>query len=188
MGIYIVIKINFQSLTTALIACLLGLATLNLSACGFALKGAAKPLPFTEVQLQSQANSYLSADISNRLQSRGVKLSTQPDAGVPRIALLDEARERNVLSTSATGGVRQFQLVHRVTVQLYDEAARTWLEPVVLSQTRTLDYNPSQLLAKELEEQTLYKDMQVELIAAIMRRLDASSTSAKPAALPASPK
>ena len=153
---------------------------LCLSACGFALKGASKPLPFAEVQLQSQANSYLADDVSARLLARGVQLSINPAAAVPRIALLAEARERSVLSTSATGGVRQFQLIHRVTVQVYDGTARTWLEPVTLSQSRNLDYNASQLLAKEIEEQALYKDMQQELVAAIMRRLDATLVTALP--------
>ena len=148
--------------------------------CGFALKGAGKPLLFTVVQLQSQANSWLAGDIAARLASRGVKLSTDAQASVPRIALLDEARDRTVVSTSATGGVRQYQLKHSVTVQVYDGSARTWLEPVTFSQARDVDYNPSQVLAKEIEEQALLKDMQAELVNAVMRRIEATNSIAAP--------
>ena len=160
------------------------ICVLSLSACGFTLKAASAPLPFKIVQLQSQANSYIAADVSARLLAKGLQLSTDPKASVPKIALLNEARERAVLSTSAAGGVRQFQLVHRVTVQVYDSAARTWLAPVVYTQTRNLDYNPSQVLAKDLEEQALYKDMQQELVASVIRRVEATANTPLPTASP----
>jgi LPS-assembly lipoprotein len=61
---------------------------------------------------------------------------------------------------------------------VYGGAGQTWLEPVTLVQSRDFAYNDSQILAKELEEQALYKDMQQELVLAIMRRLDATRTTA----------
>lgn len=159
------------------------LATLliaSLSACGFALKGAAQPLPFSVVQLQAPGNSLLVTDVIARLANKQVVLNTQPSAAVPRIALLDEAREKTVASTTTTGRVREYKLVQRVTVQVFSSTGQTWLEPVTLVQSRDFAYNDSQILAKELEELALYKDMQQELVLAIMRRLDATHTIAVP--------
>jgi LPS-assembly lipoprotein len=149
----------------------------TLSGCGFALKGASAPLPFSRVQLQAQPNSLLVGDIISKLASKGVTLNTQAAAAVPRIALLDEVRDKSVASTTTTGRVREYRLNQRVTVQVFGPAGQPWLEPVTLVQNRDFAYNDSQLLAKELEEQALYKDMQQELVLAIMRRLDATRST-----------
>jgi LPS-assembly lipoprotein len=153
-------------------------ALMLLASCGFALKGASTPLPFTSVQLQASANSLLAGDVIARLSSKGVALNAQSSSAVPRIALLDEARDKTVASTTTTGRVREFKLNQRVTMQVFGGAGQTWLEPVTLVQSRDFAYNDSQILAKELEEQALYKDMQQELVLAIMRRLDATRTTA----------
>jgi LPS-assembly lipoprotein len=148
--------------------------TISLSACGFALKGASEPLPFSIVQMQASGNSLLVMDLIARLANKNVALNTLPSDAVPRIALLDEVREKVVASTTTTGRVREYKLIQRVTVQVFSGTGQTWLEPVTLLQSRDFAYNDSQVLAKELEEQALYKDMQQELMLAIMRRLDAT--------------
>ena len=160
------------------------LATLliaSLSACGFALKGAAQPLPFSVVQLQALGNSLLVTDVIARLANKQVVLNTQPSAAVPRIALLDEAREKTVASTTTTGRVREYKLRQAVTVQVLGDVGQVWLEPVTLVQTRDFAYNDSQILAKEIEEQALYQDMQQELVLAVMRRLDVLAKTPMPA-------
>lgn len=161
---------------------LAGLVSVWLAGCGFALKGSSKPLPFKTIQLQAAANSALVADVSARLLAKGVQLSKQPDAAEPRLALLDEVRDKTVSSTTTTGRVREFKLRQQVTVQVLGDAGQVWLEPVTLVQTRDFAYNDSQVLAKEIEEQALYKDMQQELVLAVMRRIDATTTQAMPKA------
>jgi LPS-assembly lipoprotein len=162
-------------------ACVL-LVIASLSACGFALRGDSKPLPFSSTQLQAAGNSSLATDLIAKLASKGVSLNTQPSAAVPRIALLNEAREKTVASTTTTGRVREYKLVQRVTVQVSDAAGQVWLEPITLAQSRDFAYNDSQILAKELEELVLYKEMQQELVLTIMRRLEATRTTPAPQA------
>ncbi len=158
----------------------LWLLAVGLSACGFALKGAAAPLGFSQLQLQTQANSYLSADVRASLVRRGIALSTDVAAPVPRFALTDEVRSRSVLSTNVNGRVREYQLKHAVTVQLWDGQGREWLAPVTYTQTRDLSFDETKLLAKEAEELMLYKEMQAELLTTVMRRLEASRTTLAP--------
>jgi LPS-assembly lipoprotein len=154
----------------------------HFAGCGFALKGVTQPLPFSALQLQTQSNSYLASDVSAALQRRGVTLSTDAKAAVPRLALTGETRSRSVLSTNVNGRVREFQLAHSVTVQVWDGQGREWLAPVVYTQTRDLSYDETKVLAKESEEQALYKDMQSELLMTVMRRLEATRNAASPAA------
>jgi LPS-assembly lipoprotein len=158
------------------------LGVLGLSACGFALKGSTAPLPFKSVQLQAPGNSLLAADIISRLSSKGIALNTVASAASPRIALLDEVRDKSVASTTTTGRVREFKLRQTVTVQVLGAAGQVWLEPVTLVQQRDFAYNDSQILAKEIEEQALYQDMQQELVLAVMRRLDTLAKTPMPLA------
>jgi LPS-assembly lipoprotein len=160
----------------------LALGVLGLSACGFALKGSSAPLPFKSVQLQAPGNSLLAADIISRLSSKGVALNTVTNSASPRIALLDEVRDKSVASTTTTGRVREFKLRQTVTVQVFGDAGQAWLEPVTLVQQRDFAYNDSQVLAKEIEEQALYQDMQQELVLAVMRRLDTLAKTPMPLA------
>jgi LPS-assembly lipoprotein len=157
---------------------------LALCSCGFALKGASAPLPFKTVQLQASANSLLASDVAARLSSKGVLLSSQAHEMTPRIALSDEQSDKVVSSTTTTGRVREYKLRQQVTVQVFGSAGQAWLEPVTLMQSRDFSYNDSQILAKEIEEQTLYKDMQQELVLVVMRRLDTLGKVAMPASAP----
>jgi LPS-assembly lipoprotein len=154
----------------------------SLSACGFALKGNTAPLPFKAVQFQAPSNSLLAVDIISRLSSKGVALNTVANSATPRIALQDEVRDKSVASTTTTGRVREYKLRQTVTVQVFGDAGQVWLEPVTLVQQRDFAYNDSQILAKEIEEQALYQDMQQELVLAVMRRLDTLAKTPMPAA------
>ena len=167
-------------LHTARLAALLCVSWFALAGCGFALKGANQALPFKMVQLQAQSNSFLAQDIQKKLIAQGIALSIDPQAIVPRIGLNQESRERTVLTTSTNGRVREYRLKHTVTVQVWDGQGRVWLQPITYSQTRDLSFNESQLFAKETEEAQLYKDMADELLAVVLRRLDATRTTAAP--------
>ncbi len=158
------------------------LTVLELSACGFALKGSSAALPFKTVQLHAPGNSLLAADIISRLSSKGVALNRVASAQIPRIALSGEVRDKAVASTTTTGRVREFKLRQTVTVQVLGDVGQVWLEPVTLVQQRDFAYNDSQVLAKEIEEQVLYQDMQQELVLAVMRRLDTLVKTAMPPA------
>jgi LPS-assembly lipoprotein len=153
-----------------------------LNGCGFALKGSTSPLPFKTAQFQAQANSTLATEVIARLTGKGVQMITQATSDAPRIALLDEVRDKSVASTTTTGRVREYKLRQQVTLQVFDAAGQLWLEPVTLVQYRDFAYNDSQVLAKDIEEQALYKDMQHELVQALMRRLETLSKVPKPTA------
>ena len=155
----------------------IGLVLASLGACGFTLKGAPQALSFSHLQLQTQANSYLAPDVRLALTQRGIKLSTDANAPLPRLALTDEVRSRSVLSTNVNGRLREFQLKHSVTVQLWDGQGREWLPPVTYALSRDLSYDENKVLAKEAEELALFKEMQAELLGTVLRRLEASRTT-----------
>jgi LPS-assembly lipoprotein len=159
-------------------------AMLILSSCGFALKGATKPLPVTELGVQASTASTVLPELATALAARGVRLlaASEPAAAhLPRLVLSEDQRSKVVLSTSTAGRVREYQLSHQVTVQLFDDQGRPWLEAITVSKQRNFSYNDSQVLAKEIEERAVSKALQHDIVLAIMARLE--SLVAAPAAL-----
>jgi LPS-assembly lipoprotein len=160
-----------------MVVCMLGLLTVltALTGCGFTLKGTSKSLPFTALGVQIAANSTMLPELSAALSAKGVLLVVVSDnsaATLPRLILSDEQRDKAVLSTSTVGRVREYQLNQRVTMQLSDNKGNVWLDPVTFTRQRDFNYSDSRVLAKELEERTLYQTMQHELVLAILARLE----------------
>ena len=92
-----------------------------------------------------------------------------------------EAREKHILSLSAAGRAREFQLRYRVGFRVHDGKGGDFLPASQVQLTRDVTFNDSAVLAKETEEQLLYRDMQFDMVQLIMRRL-AAAQPAKPAA------
>lgn len=72
--------------------------------------------------------------------------------------------------------MREFVLVYRVLYRLLDQQGIEIVKNTEISLTRNLPFLDAQILAKEAEEQLLYKDMQSDAIQQIIWRLAALKT------------
>lgn len=146
---------------------------LALAGCGFQLRGTAE-LPFETIFVPS-ATSGIALDIKRNIQS-GTRTRVVDDAGAAEAVLqfLQETREKHILSLTGTGRVREFQLRYRVGFRLHDGKGGEFLPANTIELTRDVTYNDAQVLAKETEEQLLYRDMQFDMVQLVMRRLAAA--------------
>ena len=86
---------------------------------------------------------------------------------------LSDARERSVVASTATGQVRELQLRTRLQFRLRTPAGRELIPATELVLSRDMSYSEEQALAKEQEEALLYRAMQSDIVAQVMRRLAA---------------
>ena len=93
----------------------------------------------------------------------------------------EETREKHILSRTAAGRVREFQLRYRVGFRVHDGKGGDFLPVNTVQLTRDISFNDSDVLAKETEEQLLYRDMQFDMVQQVMQRI-ARSQPPKPAA------
>jgi len=151
----------------------LALALLALAGCGFQLRGTAQ-LPFETLYMPSPSGG-IALDIKRNIQS-GTRTVVVDDAKNAQAVLefTQEAREKHILSLTAAGRVREFQLRYRVGFRVHDGKGGEFLPASVLQLTRDVTFNDSDVLAKETEEQLLYRDMQFDMVQQIMRRLSAA--------------
>jgi LPS-assembly lipoprotein len=145
----------------------------GLAACGFRLRGT-QQLPFASVFVAAPATSALAVELARRIRS-GTSTAVIDDRALAQavIEVVGETRERDVLSVNAQGRAREYRLLLRVVFRVYDGKGREYLGRTPVSATRDLAVREEQLLAREYEEEQLYRDMLLDVTQQIMRRLSA---------------
>jgi len=147
------------------------LCTLILAGCGFQLRGSAT-LPFETLYVQAPVGSQFSTQL-RRLVTAGsntriVDVAQGADA---TLVLVHELREKNILSLSGGGRVREYQLRYRMAYRLLDKNAVEILPASEIILIRDLSYSDSDTLSKEAEEALLFRDMQSDAVQQLLRRL-----------------
>jgi LPS-assembly lipoprotein len=148
------------------------LMTLLLAACGFQLRGA-QPLPFSSLYVADtkEIEGLLRRNI-RALNS--TQLAESPQQAQAVFTLLGEAREKNILSLSGTGRVREYQLRYRLAFRVHDLKGREYIAPTEIVLVRDISFSDERVLAKEQEEALLYRDMQNDMVQQLLRRLAAA--------------
>lgn len=155
-------------------AFLMMILLLAATACGFQLRGQVSALPFDSIHVIAPPGHPIGIDVERALRvSTTAKVVRKPENAEVILQILSAVNEKKILSLSAGGRVREFQLGYRVSARLID-AKGTEIAPVEeISLTRVLPFLDAQVLAKAAEEEMLYKDMQIDAVQQIIRRIAA---------------
>jgi LPS-assembly lipoprotein len=152
---------------------------LPLASCGFQLRGTAE-VPFETLYLPN-SNSGIALDLKRNIQSgTNAKVVDDPKTAQAILQFTEETRNKEILSLTGTGRVREFQLRYRVGFRVHDGKGGEFVPQSTIQLTRDVTFNDSEILAKESEEQLLFRDMQSDMVQQIMRRL-AAAQKPKPA-------
>ena len=153
---------------------LAGAAAVALSACGFELRRAPQ-LHFQRIQLAGFApKSPLAAELRGGLEA--IEGTTVVDSAAQAQVVFDalaDARDRSVVASTATGLVREVQLRARLQFRLRTPAGKELIAPTEIVQVRELSFNEGVALAKQYEEAALFRNMQSDIVAQVIRRLAA---------------
>ncbi|HWV91916.1 MAG TPA: LPS assembly lipoprotein LptE [Burkholderiales bacterium] len=151
-----------------------------LAGCGFRLRGTAE-VPFETLYLPG-ATSGIALDLKRYIQA-GTNARVVDDAAKADAIMqfTEEGRLKEVLSLTGTGKVREFQLRYRVGFRVHDGKGTDFVPQSLIQLTRDVTFNDAEILAKEQEEQILFRDMQTDMVQQILRRLAAAKRQ-KPAA------
>ena len=155
-----------------------------LAGCGFKLRGAAT-YAFDTIAVNASQNGAIAAELRNALGSRlrenvasaasktAGTSATAPAPAQVTIEILQELRERSVAGVNAAGQVRELQLRIRVKFRLRNASGKDIIEDTEILQQRDISFNESAVLAIEVEEALLYRNMQTDIVQQLLRRLAA---------------
>jgi len=153
------------------------LLLLLVASCGFRLRGTAE-VPFETIYVPG-ASGGIALDLKRNIETgTRARVVDDPKAAQALLQFTEEARSKEILSLTAAGRVREFQLRYRVGFRVVDGKGSEFVPTSVIQLTRDVTFNDAEILAKEQEEQLLFRDMQSDMVQQILRRLAAAKPPA----------
>jgi LPS-assembly lipoprotein len=166
-------------------ALVLFLSAALLSACGFHLRGSTlyDDLPFKSVYVVLPDASQFGVEFMRNLRaSAKTKVVNDPKEAEVILEVMNEKKTKSILSLNVQGRAREYALAYEVQFRVRDGKNTELLVPTKITLSRTLIFNELHALARESEEELLYRDMQTDLVGQMLRRLAAVKMTATPQA------
>lgn len=159
-------------------ACAAATTSAALAGCGFHLRGPAD-LPFSSLYVEAPTSSLFATQLKRVVAaSSKTEVVDEAKAAQATLQLVLEQREKEILSLSGTGRVREFQLRYRVRYRVVDNAQRELVPTSEILLRRDFSFNDQEALSKESEEALLYRDMQTDAVQQLLRRLQVAKKAA----------
>lgn len=156
---------------------LAGAMAASLAGCGFALRRAPE-LRFRTIQLSGfQPRSPLADELRRTIDLSPTTrvVDTLAQAQVV-LEVVDDTRSKAVVAINSVGEVTEFQLRERFSFRLRSAAGGELIPATSILLNRDLSYTESAALGKEQEEAFLYRAMQSDIVAQVLRRLASIET------------
>ncbi|MEO8751792.1 MAG: LPS assembly lipoprotein LptE [Casimicrobiaceae bacterium] len=154
------------------------LGVMLVASCGFHLRGEAD-YPFATIFVNAPSSLPISSELTRALS--GASKAKVVDSPVNADVVLDipsVVDDKEVLSLSSGGSVREYQLVKRVAFRLHDKSGNDWMPAGEIVVRRSYTFNETQVLARDLQEQRLLREMQTDAVQQIIRRLQSAKKPA----------
>jgi len=148
-----------------------------LASCGFHLRGDVT-YAFDTLYINSPTGTPLAGELRRLLEGGGTNVAATAAGAQAILDISSVADDKQVLSLTGGGRVREFQLTKRVAFALHDANGKDWMPAAEIVVRRAYSFNESEVLAREAEEARLLREMQTDAVRQIMRRLQ---TAKKPA-------
>ncbi len=136
-------------------------------------------LPFSSVFVSAPGGSVVATELRRELANIPTKLMPSAKDADAQLNIIEDRRDRQILSLSGAGRVREYELKLRVVYQLIDAKNGVVIPTSEIQLARILSYDDSRIIAKQQEEALLYQDMERDAVAQILRRM----TAIKPPAM-----
>jgi len=145
-----------------------------LAGCGFQLRGTAA-MPFQSLYVQAAPNSQLAAQLRRAVRSgSNTRIAERPGEAEAILQIMNELREKQILSLSGGGRVSEYELRFRVAFRLTDAKNREHIPASEIVLRREYTFSDAEALSKESEELLLFRDMQDDAVQQLVRRLQAA--------------
>ena len=159
-------RVPFQFLLAAILAALL-------TGCGFQLRGTLSGnLPYKTMMIALPDTSEVRVWLERYINAAGTtEIIDDPKLADATFQQLSDSRIKTILSVNAQGRVREYRLQLNYRFRVVNAKGQILVPPNDVSLSRDITFDDSNVLAKDLEESLLWRDMNNDLVNQIMRRL-----------------
>ncbi len=156
---------SVHTVTLLIILCML-------AACGFKLRGQISSLPFATLYIAAPPGHTIGSDLRRAVDATTTtKIVDTMEEAEAVLQVINASTQRRILSLSGGGRVREFELIFKIKTRLVDKQGIEIVPENEITLLRILPFLDAQILAKEAEEQMLYRDMQADAVQQIIWRL-----------------
>lgn len=144
-----------------------------IAGCGFQLRGTqGGNLPYKTMFIALPETADVRVWLERYIRATGgteiVGTAKQAEASFQQLA---DSRQKTILSVNAQGRVREYRLQLSYRFRVVNNEGQEIIAPNEVNLSRDITYDDSSVLAKDMEEGVLWRDMNNDLVSQIMRRL-----------------
>jgi len=143
---------------------------LLLQGCGFKLRGKVELAPVLESVYVEGRDPDLVSELKDSLEFSGAQIVQSADAGTSAI-LLDSRYEREVRTLDARGLATGYELRYDARFAVVTPEGQQIYRSPVITLKRPFDFDATQVLQKESEEEFLIEEMRSQIVQRMMRQL-----------------
>ncbi|MBS1159061.1 MAG: hypothetical protein H6R15_1480 [Proteobacteria bacterium] len=149
------------------------IAAAALAGCGFHLRGMqSSQLPYKTMYIALPETAEVNIWLQRYIRASGsTEIVDDGKAAEAIFQQLGDSRQKTILSVNAQGRVRGYRLQLTYTFRIVTPKGKTLVADNEINLSRDITYDDSNVLAKDLEEGLLWRDMNNDLVNQIMRRL-----------------
>lgn len=144
-----------------------------LAGCGFHLRGSgSSTLPYKTMHIALPETAEVRVWLERYIKGGGeTEIVTDGKTAEAVFQQLEDNRQKTILSVNAQGRVREYRLQLNYRFRLVNGKGQEIIAPTEVNLSRDISFDDSNVLAKDLEEGLLWRDMNSDLVNQIMRRL-----------------
>jgi LPS-assembly lipoprotein len=143
-----------------------------IAGCGFKLRGSSANLPYKSMYIALPETADVRIWLQRYIRSSGATeiVDNAKDAEAV-FQQLQDSRVKTILTVNSQGRVTEYRLQLNYSFRVVDAKGRELVGANDIGLSRDITYSDSNVLAKDLEEGLLWRDMNNDLVNQIMRRL-----------------
>jgi LPS-assembly lipoprotein len=147
--------------------------TAVLAGCGFQLRGSgSSQMPYKTMYIALPETADVRIWMQRYIRAGGSTRIVDSAAEAEAVfQQLQDSRGQTILSVNAQGRARELRLTLTYRFRIVDAKGRELVAPNEVSLSRDITYDDSNVLAKDLEQSLLWRDMNNDLVNQIVRRL-----------------
>lgn len=153
-----------------LLALILALALVG---CGFHLRGVGSGnLPYKTMYISLPDTADVNIWLQRYIKASGsTEIVEDAKSAEAIFQQVSDTRQKTILSVNALGRVREYRLQLDYRFRVVNQKGQILIPTNEINLTRDITFDDSNILAKDLEEGLLWRDMNNDLVNQIMRRL-----------------
>ncbi len=145
-----------------------------IGACGFHLRGSTAASIIESAYVVAAPAIAIAPELRTALTQAGVQLAAERTAAQVTVTLLEDRTHRQTITVTAQARTAEFEISREVTYRVESADGAVLIDDRAIRGVRIYRVDTSNLVGSNQEEQLLMRELSADVVAQIMRSIDAA--------------